>query len=450
MAPDARVERSARFCAMKLLLVGGGGREHALAWRIRHELPTALLLAAPGNPGIAALATCVPVSASDVAALVELALTESVDAVIVGPEAPLAAGLADACIARGVPVFGPTAAAAQLETSKAFAKAVMHEAGVPTARASMHTTVRSATAAAREFGAPVVIKASGLAAGKGVVVAMTLDEADAAIVSMLEDNAFGAAGAEVLVEEFMTGEELSLFVLTDGTTAVPLPAAQDHKRVGEGDTGPNTGGMGAYCPADAGDAAYTWHGRALPSGIQQVLDRIVEPTLRAMRERGMPFRGLLYCGVMLTPTGPRVVEFNCRFGDPETQAVLPALADDAPLLRVMLQIARGERIDPVPLFSPATCVVTTVIAAEGYPGTPRSGDEITASAPPDAAWLFHAGTRLRDGTLVTSGGRVLSATATGTTLGDAQARSLALAATVHFTGAFHRRDIGWRALHRGA
>ncbi len=435
---------------MKLLLVGGGGREHALAWRIRHEIPTAIVLAAPGNPGIATLATCVPISASDVAALVTLATTENVDAVIVGPEAPLASGLADACLARGIPVFGPTAAAAQLETSKAFAKAVMRDAGVPTARASMHTTVKSASAAARDFGAPVVIKASGLAAGKGVVVAMTLDQADAAIVSMLEENLFGDAGAEVLVEEFMTGEELSLFVLTDGETAVPLPAAQDHKRVGEGDTGPNTGGMGAYCPADAGDSSYAWRDGALPSGIQHVLDIIVAPTLRAMRERGTPFRGLLYCGVMLTPTGPRVVEFNCRFGDPETQAVLPALADDAPLLRVMMQIARGERIDPVPLFAPAQSVVTTVLAAAGYPGTPRSGDAITLPDPTDGTWLFHAGTTLRDEMLVTSGGRVLTATATGPTLGDAQERSRALAAAVRFAGAFHRRDIGWRALHRGA
>ena len=435
---------------MKLLLVGGGGREHALAWRIRHEHPDVTMHAAPGNPGIAALARCIPIAAADVSALVTHAAAEQVDAVIVGPEAPLAAGLADACIARGIPVFGPTAAAAQLETSKAFAKAVMADAGVPTARASMHTTVTSARLAAREFGAPVVIKASGLAAGKGVVVAMTLAEADAAISSMLEDNVFGDAGAEVLVEEFMTGEELSLFVLTDGETAVPLPAAQDHKRVGEGDTGPNTGGMGAYCPADAGDATYTWRDEHVPSGIQHVLDVIVTPTLRAMRERGTPFRGLLYCGVMLTPTGPRVVEFNCRFGDPETQAVLPALADHAPLTRVMLQIARGERIDPVPAFAPARMVVTTVIAAGGYPGPPRAGDEIALPTVSEGEWLFHAGTKEAGGTLVTAGGRVLAATATGATLAEAQTRSSALAARVHFTGAFFRRDIGWRALARGA
>ncbi len=435
---------------MKLLLVGGGGREHALAWRIKFEQPDVTLIAAPGNPGIATLATCVPVSASDVTALVALANEQRVDAVIVGPEAPLAAGLADALNAHGIAVFGPTREAAQLETSKAFAKAIMADAGVPTARASMHTSVASAKAAAREFGAPVVIKASGLAAGKGVVVAMTMDEADAAISMMLEDNAFGDAGAEVLVEEFMTGEELSLFVLTDGETAVPLPAAQDHKRVGEGDTGPNTGGMGAYCPADAGDPSFTWHGDSLPTGVQHVLDVIVSPTLRAMRERGTPFRGLLYVGLMLTPTGPRVVEFNCRFGDPETQAVLPLVGTG--LLRVMLQIARGEQIEPVPVFSPGDVfTVTTVVAADGYPASPRTGDVITEPEQlPNDEILFHAGTQLRDGTLVTSGGRVFAATAYGATLALAQEWSAHLAGEVQFRGAFFRRDIGWRALARGA
>ena len=443
---------------MKLLLVGGGGREHALAWRIRHEQPDVTLIAAPGNPGIAVQASCVPIGATDVPALIALAQREQVDAVIVGPEAPLAAGLADQCIALAIPVFGPTAAAAQIETSKAFAKAVMRDAGVPTARASIHVAVESAKAAAREFGAPVVIKASGLAAGKGVVVAMTIEEADAAIISMLEDNIFGDAGAEVLVEEFMTGEELSLFVLTDGETAVPLPAAQDHKRVGEGDTGPNTGGMGAYCPADAGDASFTWHDRTLPSGVQHVIDIIVLPTLRAMRERGMPFKGLLYCGVMLTPTGPRVVEFNCRFGDPETQAVLPSLSWTQPsaprLLDVMLQIARGERIDPVPVFAPEPgwFAVATVVAAEGYPVAPRIGDPITepwATSPVDE-WVFHAGTTIRDGVLVTSGGRVMTATAAFHTLASAQEFSCMLASEVRFKGAFFRRDIGWRAIARGA
>jgi len=436
--------------AMRLLLVGGGGREHALAWRIRLEDPEAHIIAAPGNPGIAEFATCVPIGAADVPALVQLAIDHAVDAVIVGPEAPLAAGLADACLARGIAVFGPSAAAAQIETSKAFAKAVMRDAGVPTARASMHTDVASARAAAEAFGAPVVIKASGLAAGKGVVVATTLEEANTAISSMLDDNIFGDAGAEVLVEEFMTGEELSLFVLTDGVTAVPLPAAQDHKRAGEGDTGPNTGGMGAYCPADAGDPLFAWRDGSLPVGITQVLDTIITPTLRAMHSRGMPFRGLLYCGVMLTPTGPRVVEFNCRFGDPETQAVLTALPADARVLSVMLQIARGEMIDPIPVFAPAHSAVATVLAAEGYPGTPRVGDAITLPPLPPASWLFHAGTSRRDTELITTGGRVLAATAIGATLEEAQHASRALAASVRFRGVFFRRDIGWRARARGA
>jgi phosphoribosylamine---glycine ligase len=446
--------RGGKFRTMKLLLVGGGGREHALAWRIKHEQPDVTLIAAPGNPGIAVHATCIPIAATDVPALIALAQREQVDAVIVGPEAPLAAGLADQCIALGIPVFGPTAAAAQIETSKAFAKDVMREAGVPTARASMHTAVESAKAAAREFGAPVVIKASGLAAGKGVVVAMTIAEADAAITSMLEDDIFGDAGAEVLVEEFMTGEELSLFVLTDGETAVPLPAAQDHKRVGEGDTGPNTGGMGAYCPADAGDPTFAWHDATLPEGVQRVIDIIVTPTLRVLRERGMPFRGLLYCGVMLTPTGPRVVEFNCRFGDPETQAVLPALAEGSRLIDIMIQIARGERIDPVPLFAPTPgwFAVATVVAAAGYPAAPRIGDAITEPMSPSPVdeWVFHAGTALRDGLLVTSGGRVMTATASFLTLASAQHFSAQLAAQVQFRGAFFRRDIGWRAIARGA
>jgi phosphoribosylamine---glycine ligase len=435
---------------MKILIVGGGGREHALAWRIRHEYPDAQLIAAPGNPGISALATCVPIAVTDVAAILNLAQREAVHAVIVGPEAPLAAGLVDACIAAGIPAFGPTAAAAQLETSKAFAKALMRDAGVPTAQASMHTDLATAKAAVRALGAPVVIKASGLAAGKGVIVAQDIAEADAAIDAMLQDNAFGDAGAEVLVEAFMTGEELSLFVLTDGTTAIPLPAAQDHKRVGDGDTGPNTGGMGAYCPADAGDAAFTWRNSTLPTGVQALLDIIVAPTLRAMRDRGMPFRGLLYCGIMLTPDGPRVVEFNCRFGDPETQAVLPALAADARLTDVMLQIARGEMLNPATVFAPTNHVVTTVLAAHGYPGQTRLGDSIALPALGQGELLFHAGTTMRGAELVTSGGRVLAATAVGETLSAAQHRSGALAARVHFAGMFCRHDIGWRALQRGA
>lgn len=437
---------------MKLLIVGGGGREHALAWRVRREVPDAVLVAAPGNPGIAALgAACHAIRADDVPALVSLAAMERVDLVIVGPEIPLALGLVDACRQRGIAAFGPTAAAAQLETSKAFAKQLMHAANVPTARATMHTDVVSAMAAVRALGAPVVVKASGLAAGKGVVVATTLEEAEHAVRDMLDGDAFGDAGHEVLVEECMTGEELSLFVLTDGTRVVALPAAQDHKRIGEGDTGPNTGGMGAYCPADGGDPAFTPRADgSMAPGIAHVMTTIVEPVLAAMRARGTPFTGLLYCGLMLTPTGPRVVEFNCRFGDPETQAVLPALGDDVRLLDAMLAIGRGDAL-PEMHITATRATVTTVVAAAGYPTGVRTGDAITLPTVGDDTIVFHAGTRLADdGTLVTAGGRVLAVTAIGDTLDDAQRVSREVAAAVRFDGAQHRRDIGWRALARDA
>ena len=437
---------------MKLLLVGGGGREHALAWRIGRERPDAVLHAAPGNPGIADLgATCHATKADDVPALVALAADLAVDLVVVGPEAPLALGLVDALRRRGIAAFGPTAAAAQLETSKAFAKALMAEVRVPTARASIHRDVDGALAAVRALGAPVVVKASGLAAGKGVVVASTLDEAERAVRDMLEGNAFGDAGHEVLVEECMTGEELSLFVLTDGTRALPLPAAQDHKRVGERDTGPNTGGMGAYCPADAGDASFTPRADGtIAPGIARVMETIIHPTLAAMRARGIPFTGLLYCGLMLTPEGPKVVEFNCRFGDPETQAVMMALGDDARLVDAMLAIGRGDALE-APSFAAAHATVTTVVAAHGYPGAVRSGDAITLPPASDDVTIFHAGTRrTADGTLVTAGGRVLAVTARAATLAAAQRASGAAAARVAFDGAFFRRDIGWRALARDA
>jgi len=418
---------------MKLLLVGGGGREHALAWRIRRDLPDAELLAAPGNPGIAELARCVAVKAGDVPALLALARDEAVDAVIVGPEAPLAAGLVDACRAAGIPAFGPTQAAAQLETSKAFAKQVMREAGVPTAAATEHADAASAKAAARALGAPVVIKATGLAAGKGVVVAATLDEAEAAIDAML-GGAYGEAGASVLVEEFMAGEELSLFVLTDGTHAVPLPAAQDHKRIGEGDTGPNTGGMGAYAPVSV----------ATPEILLAAMERIVHPTLAAMRARGTPFTGLLYVGLMLTADGPKVVEFNCRFGDPETQVVLPMIAGN--LAEAMLAVARGASLaDLPPLRIRDGAAVGTVVAAAGYPDTPRAGDAITLPPTTDDVLVFHAGTaRDASGTLVTAGGRVVTVVGLGRSFEAARRRSADAAEAVRFEGAYRRRDIGWR------
>jgi len=425
---------------MKVLVVGGGGREHALAWKLLQDDPRLELIAAPGNPGIAALGRCEPVSSTDVDALCAIAAGERVDLVVVGPEAPLELGLVDRLRARGIPAFGPTKAAAEIETSKRFAKELMLAAGVPTAMARTFTDAAAAKAEVRRLGAPVVVKASGIAAGKGVIVAATVAEAEAAVDAMLVDNAFGAAGAEVLVEEFMTGEELSVFALTDGTHVLPMIAAQDHKRIGEGDTGPNTGGMGAYAPVSIAPAAL----------IDEAVARVFTPTLRAMREAGRPFTGLLYAGLMLTPAGPKVVEFNCRFGDPETEAILPLL--ESSLLEPMLAIARGESLEQAaPLRWKARAAVTTVVAAAGYPGSVRSGDAIAIPDAPHEVLVFHAGTR-RDasGTLCTAGGRVLAVTALGATLAQARERSAAFAAAVAFEGRQFRRDIGWRELARGA
>lgn len=418
----------------RVLLVGSGGREHALAWRLTRDDPALELIAAPGNPGIAAHARCVSTTAADIGGLVALAKADRVDAVFVGPEAPLADGLVDRLRADGIAAFGPTQGAAMLETSKRFAKDVMSEAGVPTAAATTHRDPQRAKRAAAALGAPVVIKATGLAAGKGVVVCDTLADAERTIDAFLSDRSLGDAGAEILVEEFMTGEELSLFALTDGTRAIPLVAAQDHKRLLEGDRGPNTGGMGAYAPVSI----------ATPSVIRDAMDRVVRPTLAAMRARGTPFTGLLYAGLMLTPSGTRVVEFNCRFGDPETQAVLPIVR--GPLLETMLTIARGDALDEAaPLAWDGRCAVTTVVAAHAYPGTPRTGDTITLLAPRDDVLVFHAGTARRaDGALVTAGGRVLALTGIADSFGAAQHVSRAAAESVAFEGKQYRADIGWR------
>jgi phosphoribosylamine--glycine ligase len=425
----------------KILLVGGGGREHALAWRLRRDDPDVELFAAPGNPGIAELATCVAIAATDVPALMAFARENTIDWTLVGPEAPLAAGIVDAFRAERLPIFGPTAAAAMLETSKAFSKALMVDAGVPTARAMTVETVADADRAIDVLGAPVVVKASGLAAGKGVIVCETANDARLAARSMLDAHAFGQAGATVLVEEFMEGEELSVFVLTDGTNMVALPAAQDHKRLLDGDRGPNTGGMGAYCPVSVVDR--------MPELIDDVLERVVAPTLAAMRARGTPFTGLLYAGLMLTADGPKVVEFNCRFGDPETQAVLPALSDEPSISQLMHTIARGGRL-PAARLTTARAAVTTVVAASGYPEQPRMGDTIRIPAVPPDVLVFHAGTKRGEGgALVTAGGRVLAVTGLAGTLEEAQRSSQQFASTVDFAGKHVRTDIGWRELTRG-
>jgi phosphoribosylamine--glycine ligase len=424
---------------VKVLIVGSGGREHALAWRLKQDDPALTLLAAPGNPGIAELATCHPIAATDIEALVAMARLEKVHLTIVGPEAPLAAGIVDRFRAEDLPIFGPTRAAAEIETSKAFAKQLMVDAGVPTARAITCTEPERAKGAARELGAPVVIKASGLAAGKGVIVCHSLADAERAIDDMLVARTFGVAGTEVLVEEFMEGEELSLLAITDGERLCLLEPAQDHKRLLDGDAGPNTGGMGAYAPVPG--IATDLHA--------EIADEIIRPTLAALKARNARFTGLLYTQVMLTRDGPKVVEFNCRFGDPETQAILP-IANLAPsLLDLMLAVARGTALPESVTQKSTGYGVTTVLASPGYPDAPRTGDPIDMPDAPDNVYVFHAGTkRLADGTLVTSGGRVLAITGVGPSLEDAQQASREFASRVEFTGKQFRSDIGWRALAR--
>jgi phosphoribosylamine--glycine ligase len=423
---------------VKVLVVGGGAREHALGWKLLADDPTLELIAAPGNPGLAAIGRVEAIAPTDIAALAALARREEVAFTIVGPEGPLEAGLVDHFRANGLAVFGPSKAAARIETSKRFAKELMLAAGVPTASARTFTTVAAANAEAERLGAPVVIKASGLAAGKGVIVATSIVEARDAIASMLEGNVFGNAGHEVLVEEFMSGEEISLFALTDGTHVLPMIAAQDHKRIGEGDTGLNTGGMGAYAPVSIETDAIA----------SAAVERVFLPTLSALRAAGSAFTGLLYAGLMLTRDGPKVVEFNCRFGDPETEAILPLMASG--LAEPMRAIANGDSIAGAARIKWRTgAAVTTVVAAEGYPGTVRSGDVITL--PPDEhdVIVFHAGTkRNAKGELVTAGGRVLAVTALAATLASAQKLSAAHAAKVQFAGRQYRKDIGWRDLAR--
>lgn len=424
---------------MKVLMVGGGGREHALAWKFHRDNPSIELVSAPGNPGLAEIGRCVAIAATDIPALTALARVERPDLTLVGPEAPLAAGIVEAFRAESLPIFGPTSAAARIESSKSFAKELMLAAGVPTARAERHTNAAAAKRAVRSFGVPVVVKASGLAAGKGVLICETLDEADDAIDAMLEQHTFGGAGDEILVEEFMEGEELSIFAITDGTELLTMLPARDHKRLLEGDRGPNTGGMGAYAPvADA-----------TPDLVGDVVERIFRPTLRALRERDSTFTGLLYAGLMLTADGPRVVEFNSRFGDPETEALMPLLESD--LLAACLAVARGEGVRGGVLRWKADHAVTTVVAAGGYPDSPRKGSPITLPPPPDGVHIFHAGTaRTAEGTLVTAGGRVLVVTAVAPSLDEARSASAATAAQIEFAGKHFRSDIGWREPVRDA
>ena len=413
-------------------------------------------------PGVAERARCIRIAATDLDALVALAEAERPALTIIGPEAPLALGIVDRFRERRLPIFGPSKAAAQIESSKVFAKQLMIDAGVPTARAERHTDPIAARRAAREFGLPVVIKASGLAAGKGVIVAETALEADEAIDAMLTHHRFGAAGAEILVEEHMRGEELSMHFLTNGTQWVPFVSAQDHKRLLDGDRGPNTGGMGAYAPVHPPAPSAT-HGKATtridlspasgtsgPDLVETVAERIVEPALAALRERGTPFTGVLYAGLMLTDDGPKVVEFNCRMGDPETQAILPLTRFG--ILQLMRAVAAGE--DLAADWSEtgkAQAAVATVVAAAGYPEDPRIGDVIHLPPATEGIHVFHAGTaRNAGGELVTAGGRVLAVTAVAPDLADAQRASADFAARVEFSGKHFRTDIAWRELARHA
>jgi len=424
---------------MKVLIVGGGGREHALAWKLIQSRLIDELHVAPGNPGIGRFAWCHPgVKATDVEGQVALAQQIGANLVVVGPDDALARGLVDRLAAVGIRAFGPTREAARLEWSKDFAKEIMTRAGVPTAGYGSFTDYETARAYLELQGAPIVIKADGLALGKGVTVCMTLVEAEDALKAVMLDRAFGEAGARVIIEEYMEGEEVSLLCLSDGRTVRQMVSAQDHKRAGEGDTGPNTGGMGTYAPVPA----YT------PDIARTVQKRIVEPVIAAMANRGAPFVGCLFVGLMLTADGPRVVEFNARFGDPEAQVVLPLLEND--LLDVMLACVEG-RLKEVDLRFRAGAAANIVLASPGYPGAYPKGLPIDGLAEADelGVTVFHAGTDYdEDGMLVTAGGRVLGVMATGADLPEALARAYAGVEAIQFEGKQYRRDIGWRSLSK--
>jgi len=425
---------------MKVMLIGGGGREHALAWKLAQSPRVTEVVVAPGNAGTAREPRMrnVAVDVKDVAALLAIARAERIDLTVVGPEVPLVAGVVDAFRGTGLRIFGPTAAAAQLEGSKAFAKAFLRRHGIPTAAYAVFTDLAPALAYVRERGAPIVIKADGLAAGKGVVVAMTLAEAEAALADMLGGAMLGAAGARVVVEEFMAGEEASYIVMSDGRHFLPMATSQDHKRIFDGDQGPNTGGMGAYSPAPV----------VTPDVHARVMREIVGPTVAGMRKDGMPFTGFLYAGLMIDAAGaPRVVEFNVRFGDPETQPVMLRLRSD---LVDLVEAALDGRLDAARAEWDPRPALGVVLAAGDYPGTVRTGDAIDgldAPAPADAK-VFHAGTRLDGERVVSAGGRVLTACALGETIAQARERAYAALQPIRLDGGFFRHDIGHRALAR--
>jgi phosphoribosylamine--glycine ligase len=425
---------------MKVLVVGAGGREHALCWKLKQSPLLTRLYCAPGNAGIAELAELVAIAAEKVDELVAFARANQVDLVVVGPEVPLVAGLADKCRQAGLKVFGPSAAAAELEGSKGFMKDVVAEAGIPTAWYGRFRDIEAAKAFIRSKGAPIVVKTDGLAAGKGVVVAMTLDEALAAVDSMMGDKVFGEAGDELVIEEFLDGEEASFFALCDGTTALALVAAQDHKRVGDGDTGPNTGGMGAYSPAPV----------VTPVLQAEIMERCILPAVKRMAEIGRPYTGVLFAGIMVTAAGPKLLEFNVRFGDPECQVLMARLMSD--LLPVLLAAAEGRLAD-VALEWRDEVALVVVMAAVGYPGSYTKNtviDGLAEAGAVEGVTILHAGTgRDASGAIIATGGRVLGVTAIGSTVSQARERAYEAVDRLRWKQGFCRRDIAWRAVARG-
>ncbi|MEX0693974.1 MAG: phosphoribosylamine--glycine ligase [Rhodospirillales bacterium] len=424
---------------MKVLLVGGGGREHALAWAIRKSPKLTELYAAPGNAGIAAVAECLAIDAEDISGICAAVEDLKIDFVVVGPEAPLVAGLADRIEAMGLPVFGPSAAAAELEGSKGMMKDLLAKYGIPTADYQRFDEPDGAKEYIRIKNRPVVVKADGLAAGKGVILSHSVNEAYAAVDQIMVEEAFGAAGQEIVIEEFLIGEEASFFALCDGTRAIPLAGAQDHKQVHDGDHGPNTGGMGAYTPAPVLDEVMQ----------KRVMNEIITPTVEAMAKEGKPYKGVLFAGLMIGEDGPKVIEFNCRFGDPECQPIMARLQSDA--LEMLLAAAEGK-LDKIKLTWDSRVALTVVMAAEGYPGSYIKGSEIKGVAAADAlkdVMVFHAGTLAgNDGTLLANGGRVLGITALGDSVEAAQKLAYQGVDLIDWPKGFCRRDIGWRALGR--
>lgn len=421
---------------MKLLLIGSGGREHALAWAFSKSPRLTKLYAAPGNAGIAKVAELSDLDVSNHDAVIDFCRSKEIDLVVVGPEAPLVVGLVDDLEAAGIKAFGPSKAAAQLEGSKAFTKGVCDEADIPTAGYGRFDNAEAALAYVREKGAPIVVKADGLAAGKGVVVAMTLQEAEDAVRACFEGS-FGAAGAEVVVEEFLEGEEASFFVISDGTNALPLATAQDHKRAHDGDTGPNTGGMGAYSPAPV----------MTDELVSEVMNRVIEPTIATLAKRGTPFKGVLYAGLMITTEGPKLIEYNTRFGDPECQVLLMRLKSD--ILDIILASVEGQLATTSATWRDEVAL-SVVMAAKGYPGSYDKGTEIRGldQLSSDALEVFHAGTKQDGNRLLANGGRVLNVTALGATVREAQQNAYKAVSRIDWPEGFCRSDIGWRAIER--